>query len=89
MSERIGIRELREDLSKTLRRVRAGEALEITDRGEPVARLVPLRRTGGTLDALVAEGKARAPRRPGRLPRPLTLRSRMTSEQAIELLRGD
>lgn len=90
MSEgRIGIRELREDLSRAIRRVRAGEALEITDRGEPVARLVPLRSAGGPLDALVAAGKARAPRRPGRLPRPLTLRSRMTSEEAIDVLRGE
>ena len=39
---RIGIRELRQDASKYLRLVKAGETIEVTDRGEPVARLTPV-----------------------------------------------
>lgn len=35
------IRELRNDYSRLLRWVAAGEEVEITKRGEPVARLVP------------------------------------------------
>lgn len=90
MSEgRIGIRELREDLSRAIRRVRAGEALEVTDRGLPVARIVPIGPVAGPLSALVAEGKVRPARRAGPLPRPLDLRSRMTSEEAIDVLRGE
>lgn len=90
MSEgRIGIRELREDLSRAIRRVRGGEALEITDRGQPVARLVPIGPTVGPLSALVAEGRVRPPRSAGPLPRPLDLPSRMTSEEAIDVLRGE
>src|SRR3954452_7866564 len=40
--ERVGVRELRQNLSVYLRRVRNGEALEVTERGRPVARLQPL-----------------------------------------------
>ena len=40
--ERIGIRELRRDASGVLRRVAAGEkTVEVTDRGRPVAVLLP------------------------------------------------
>lgn len=38
----VGIRELRADLSRYLRRVREGEELLVTDRGKPVARIVAL-----------------------------------------------
>lgn len=38
--ERIGIRELRRDASAILRRVAAGETVEVTDRGRPVAVIV-------------------------------------------------
>jgi prevent-host-death family protein len=40
--ERIGVRELRQHASRYLARVRAGETIEVTDRGRPVARLVPV-----------------------------------------------
>jgi prevent-host-death family protein len=39
---RSGIRELRQRASELLRRVEAGETIEITDRGRPVAVLAPL-----------------------------------------------
>lgn len=38
--ERIGVRELRRDASRILRRVANGETVEVTDRGRPVAVLV-------------------------------------------------
>lgn len=40
--ETIGVRELRQHASRYLARVRGGETLEVTDRGRPVARLVPI-----------------------------------------------
>ncbi|MGH9004413.1 MAG: type II toxin-antitoxin system Phd/YefM family antitoxin [Acidimicrobiia bacterium] len=40
--ERIGVRELRQQASRYLARVANGEAFEVTDRGRPVAHLVPL-----------------------------------------------
>jgi prevent-host-death family protein len=43
MSEsRVGVRELKSRLSAYLRRVRAGETVLITDRGQPVGRIVPV-----------------------------------------------
>jgi len=86
---RIGIRELRDDLSRIVRRVRRGEVLEITDRGQPVARLVPLGAAAGSLSDLVAAGKVRPARSRGPLPEPPDLPSQMTSEEAVEILRGD
>jgi prevent-host-death family protein len=59
-TERIGIRELKQQASAVIRRVAAGESFEITDYGHPVARLVPLRR--GQLEQLVAEGRSTEPR---------------------------
>jgi len=41
MSDRVGIRELRQNLSKYLERVKDGEALVVTERGRQVARLIP------------------------------------------------
>ena len=38
----VGIRELRQRASELLRRVEAGETIQITDRGRPVAALIPL-----------------------------------------------
>jgi prevent-host-death family protein len=42
MAERVGIRELRQNLSKYVERVKAGESLVVTERGEPVAQLTPV-----------------------------------------------
>jgi len=38
---RVGVRELRNNLSEYLRRVREGELLVITDRGQPIGELGP------------------------------------------------
>ncbi|MGI8904019.1 MAG: type II toxin-antitoxin system Phd/YefM family antitoxin [Solirubrobacteraceae bacterium] len=38
----VGVRELRQRASELLRRVGNGEAIEITDRGRPVAMLAPI-----------------------------------------------
>ena len=61
MPARVGVRELRQNLSVHLRRVRAGERLEVTERGRPVAALVPIDRPGSALDRLVAAGRASRP----------------------------
>ncbi|MGH2853533.1 MAG: type II toxin-antitoxin system prevent-host-death family antitoxin [Solirubrobacteraceae bacterium] len=39
----VGVRELRQNLSKYLARVKEGETLTVTERGHEVARLVPSR----------------------------------------------
>ena len=55
------MRELRQQASRWLRRVAAGECYEITVRGVPVARLSPLAPPGGALERLAAEGLASLP----------------------------
>jgi prevent-host-death family protein len=42
LQPQVGIRELKEHASALIRRVAAGETITITDRGRPVARIVPL-----------------------------------------------
>lgn len=55
--ERIGVRELRQDASKYLARVKAGETVEVTERGTLVALLVPPSPSDSAYDRLVAEGR--------------------------------
>lgn len=52
----IGIRELRQRASEYLRQVRRGETFEVTDRGKPVALLVPVPAHAG-IERLKAEGR--------------------------------
>ncbi len=59
VSDKVGIRELRQDLSRYIRRVRAGEKLIVTERGRSVAVLSPWAEEGDVLDRLVAEGRMR------------------------------
>jgi prevent-host-death family protein len=54
--ERVGVRELRQNLSVYLRRVRRGEALEVTERGRPVAVLQPLAAPDDAFARLQAKG---------------------------------
>jgi len=62
--EEVGVRRLRDGLSRYLERVRAGETIVITDRGEPVARIVPAK-IPSDLARLMAKGRAtRNGRRP-------------------------
>lgn len=53
--KQIGVRELRQNASRWLRRVEQGESFEVTDRGRPVALLVP--RPGSTIERLIREGR--------------------------------
>lgn len=55
--ERVGVRELRRAASAILRRVAAGETVEVTDRGRPVA--VLLRSMPSGLARLEREGMVR------------------------------
>jgi prevent-host-death family protein len=61
MTDTVGIRALKQNASEIVRRAERGETLTITDRGRPVARLVPIVRT--TLQQLVESGAARPPTR--------------------------
>jgi prevent-host-death family protein len=70
----VGVRELRQRASELLRRVAAGETIEITDRGRPVALLAPLP-VGGALQQLRESGEVDEATSRGDLPSPLPLRT--------------
>ncbi len=56
--DKVGVRELRQNLSVYLDRVKGGETLEVTEHGHAVALLTPLPRVAlSTLDRLIAEGR--------------------------------
>jgi prevent-host-death family protein len=59
----IGVRELRQNASKYLRQVEAGEELAVTMRGRLVARLVPVTPTDRTRENLIANGSLSPARR--------------------------
>ena len=63
----IGIRDLRNNLSRIIERVRAGAVISVTDHGREVARLSPPPASGSAadaFDALVAAGVILAPSEP-------------------------
>ena len=58
LPSRVGVRELRQNLSVYLRRVKAGETLEVTEHGQPVAELRPRAASPlSVIDRMVAEGR--------------------------------
>jgi prevent-host-death family protein len=70
--ERIALRELRNDVSRIVRRARAGERLIITVDGVPVAQIGPLEApAGSSVERLLAEGRLLPRREPG-APAPAT-----------------
>lgn len=69
--ERIGVRELRQNASKYLDRVKAGETVEVTERGTLVALLTPARPADDAHDRLVAEGRLIPAPGPFVLPEPV------------------
>jgi prevent-host-death family protein len=64
------MRELNQHASRVIDRVRNGEVIEVTDRGKPVARVVPITDTPGLLGRLVQEGRGVPPEARGTIPMP-------------------
>ncbi|MFF0266032.1 type II toxin-antitoxin system Phd/YefM family antitoxin [Kribbella sp. NPDC004536] len=67
----VGIRELRDNLSRHLAEVRSGHTVTVTDHGQPVARIVPVGQPT-RLERLRAEGRVQsAARRKQPAPDPI------------------
>lgn len=84
--EQVGVREVRQNLSVFLRRVREGESFTVTDHGSPVALLTPLPPAGDDpLGDVIAAGRVLpGTRRHGALPTPLPAPSgRPTATQTL------
>ena len=89
MKNAVGIAELRQNLSRYLRRVERGERLVVTDRNRPVAELGPPPLAGAALDRLIAEGRVSPPVRRV-LPEPLALGGTPRSlSRALDEVRGE
>ena len=89
MNKTVGVAELRQNLSRYLRRVERGERLIVTDRNRPVAELGPPSVAAGALDRLVAEGRVSRPLRRG-LPEPLQLEGDTYAlSRALDVIRGE
>lgn len=90
--ETVGVRELRQNLSVYLDRVKLGETLRVTEYGQVVAVLAPLPAAKlTTLERLVGEGRATSPTRSLRsLPAPVAgLAGAPASEDVIAELRAE
>jgi prevent-host-death family protein len=87
--ERVGIRELRQNLSVYVRRVvENAETLEVTDHGRPIALLTPLPKDASRLDELIRSGRVRPPADPGPIRAARGVASRRGTE-ALEEQRAD
>jgi len=89
MAKTVGVAELRQNLSRYLRRVEDGERLLVTDRNRPVAELGPAPSTGAALDRLIAAGRVTPPIRRG-LPAPLRMEGDPYAlSRALDEIRGE
>jgi prevent-host-death family protein len=91
MTETVGVRELRQNLSRYLARVKQGERLVVTERNRPVAVLEPTTEQDDPLERLIAAGLVRPPTRSARdLPPPIKLPGDpYAGTKALDEIRGD
>lgn len=69
----VGIRDLKNNLSRYLERVRDGEEVVVTDHGRPIARLTSIEASTSGLAALIEAGLAQPPKSDRRdLPKLIT-----------------
>jgi prevent-host-death family protein len=91
--ERIGVRELRQNASRYLAMVKRGETVEVTERGELIALLVPAQRSQTARDRLIAAGKiipAASPTGRLRSPRPVPIAAgEPTNQELLDAERED
>lgn len=85
---RIGVRELRQNASKYLARVKAGETVEVTERGSLIALLSPPSPDRSARDRLIAAGKLIPATGPLRLPEPMHVEG-PSSGEVLDDLRAD
>lgn len=86
----VGMRDLSQRTAKVLALVRAGETVEVTDRGRIVARIVPA--VDDRYDQLVAAGVLRPATRPfnlTQLPEPVDNPTGQTTDELLAEIRGE
>ncbi len=85
--ERIGVRELRQNASRYLGKVKGGETVEVTERGRLVALLIPPDAATAARERLIAAGQI-VPGT-GRLRFPPRVRSDISTADLLDDLRED
>jgi prevent-host-death family protein len=92
--KKVGIRKLKNRLSKYLAQARKGTTIVVTDRGEPVAKIIPIENQAQPEDAiearlreLAAAGSLRLPTRPFRPVLPARVKGKPVSRTIIEDIR--
>jgi prevent-host-death family protein len=86
----VGVRELRQNLSVYLRRVKAGHTLDVRERGARVAVLAPAKGRSTVLERLIEAGRATAPKGDLlALGRPLGRRPSRRASRALARLRDE
>lgn len=89
VSDTVGVRELRQNLSVYLEEVKRGRSLTVTEHGQRVAVLAPIPKTS-VLERLVAEGKMRPPtRRIADLRPPLEEKLEKPLSQVLQEMRDE
>lgn len=90
---RIGIRELRQDLSNQVKSAANGESVIVTVDGEPKARLVPFieEKAEMTMEELIATGQVIPARRRGERPPPPPpmIKANRPSKEILDEIRAD
>lgn len=86
MRVEVGVRDLKNNLSRYLDRAQAGEDVIVTERGRPIARLSAIDHPNDRLATLIASGAVRAPvtrarRRPSRRIAPTASVSELVVDQ--------
>jgi prevent-host-death family protein len=69
----VGVRDLRDHLSRHLETVKNGGEITVTDHGKPVARVVPYKEPT-RIEQMIADGRITLPKRPRDPNRPLPKR---------------
>ena len=87
---RIGVRELRQHASRYLKQVKAGEVVEVTERGKLIALMVPPSPAVAGRDQLIASGRLVPAKSTFYLPeRRQVVRGEATGTEALAELRRD
>ena len=88
---KLGLREANQRFSKAIKAVRAGKEVVLTERGQPIAVIKPIKSEpapDATLERMANEGLITLPARRGPLPspswKPIRLKGKMLSQTIID-----
>jgi antitoxin (DNA-binding transcriptional repressor) of toxin-antitoxin stability system len=87
--EPVGVRELRQNLSVYLDRLKTGTVFRVTERGRAVALLIPIPQHSTAIERLIASGRATAPKHDLLSIQPLKTRTARKVSEALLADRED